>query len=452
DPRYIFRRMIISSVEDVGMANPQAMQYVQTAADAFDRIGMPEGNFLLANAAIYLATSPKSNSALAFFDALKVVRDERDSEVPNHLRDASRDKEGFGHGAGYQYPHAYRDHWVVQQYLPDSLQGRIFYNPGCLGYEKSISDDVNRRREEQLAAMLNGNFFDAPPEILSFSPSDKEFDRWVQRTINQTGNYLREIREHLFEPIKMQRHFRVLVLNDDSGLLTWESLRVVPEGGVWSLLQNKKMIELIKAQCLAFHEDDSIQLRLPQLILYKAPHLLELIDSSINFEVMVVRNFFQNFTNIGAAIDTLLAKLVDDGQISFAETLPATATRLSTFINWPNNDLKHQVEAAENIIYARYNYDSKSLQNELIADGRLSFLFDSRILQRPLQINSQMLNKWFDENNNQSYVNVLKQSLANEDLLQVRTLFNRQLLDKTVMMKTTTLFGLAKNKMVKKNA
>ena len=132
DPHFIFRRMLISACEDTGLADPHAISVVESCAQAFDRVGMPEGRYFLAHAALYLATAPKSNSSMAFFDALASVEKE-DAEVPNHLRDSSRDAEGFGHGAGYLYPHAYRDHWVAQQYLPDTLSGRVFYNPSTQG-------------------------------------------------------------------------------------------------------------------------------------------------------------------------------------------------------------------------------------------------------------------------------------------------------------------------------
>src|SRR5574344_2501399 len=122
DPRFIFRRMMISACEDVGLADPNAIVVVEADAAAFDRIGLPEGRFHLAHAALYLATCPKSNSTLGFFDALSDVEKEKDNEVPNHLKDVSRDSEGFGHGEGYMYPHAYKDHWVAQQYLPSALQ------------------------------------------------------------------------------------------------------------------------------------------------------------------------------------------------------------------------------------------------------------------------------------------------------------------------------------------
>src|SRR5688572_2997010 len=123
DPRYVFRRLLVLAGEDVGIADPQALVVVTAAAQAFDYVGLPEGRFHLAQATLYLATAPKSNSTLGFFDALAAVQNEREVEVPDHLKDANRDAEGLGHGEGYAYPHAFRDHWVAQQYLPEALQG-----------------------------------------------------------------------------------------------------------------------------------------------------------------------------------------------------------------------------------------------------------------------------------------------------------------------------------------
>ena len=156
DPHYVFRRMLILASEDVGMADPNALQFVEAAAAAFDRVGMPEGRFHLAHATLYLATAPKSNSAMGFFDALALLESEqREGETPNHLRDANRDKEGFGHGEGYLYPHAFKDHWVAQQYLPSSLQGKVFYTPSDVGKEAAIREEVLRRREIQIATALD---------------------------------------------------------------------------------------------------------------------------------------------------------------------------------------------------------------------------------------------------------------------------------------------------------
>ena len=216
DPRFIFRRMLIFAGEDVGLGDPNAVRIVTACAEAFDRVGLPEGRFHLAEAALYLATAPKSNSTLAFFDALSFVEQEREGDVPRHLKDGSRDKEGFGHGQGYLYPHAYRDHWVAQQYLPDSLQGRVFYQPSDQGYERGIRDTVARRREAQLAAMVEEE--DAP-EILTVTPGEGVSARWLQRTISNTGEQLGCLRDRVLDAARLQRHHVVLDLNAGSGLL-----------------------------------------------------------------------------------------------------------------------------------------------------------------------------------------------------------------------------------------
>ena len=166
DPRFILRRMIIFAGEDVGMADPKALEITMAAAQAFDYIGMPEGQFVLAQACLYLATAPKSNSAFAYFDALRYVEKEQTADVPNHLKDSSRDKKGLGHGEGYKYPHAYRDHYSPQQYLPNEMQGTYFYEPGEMGYERKIKDRLEyfraRDEEEDLAKRLR-RYAEEPP-------------------------------------------------------------------------------------------------------------------------------------------------------------------------------------------------------------------------------------------------------------------------------------------------
>ncbi len=152
NPRFIFRRMLIAAGEDIGLADPQAMVVVEACAAAFERVGLPEGLYPLAQAALYLAGTEKSNSVLGFFDALKTVRDAQKQDVPGHLRDANRDGAAFGDGVGYRYPHAYAEHWVEQQYLPTPLQGEVFWQPGQLGWEGERRERMADRRAAQLAA------------------------------------------------------------------------------------------------------------------------------------------------------------------------------------------------------------------------------------------------------------------------------------------------------------
>jgi len=148
DPRFIVRRMIIFASEDVGLADPQALTVATSAAQALEWVGLPEAQYNLAEAAIYLATAPKSNSAGAYFKALADVEQEGKIEVPDHLKDATRDGRALGHGKGYKYPHDYPGHHVRQQYLPDELQGRRYYEPGELGYEREIAKRLKRSREQ----------------------------------------------------------------------------------------------------------------------------------------------------------------------------------------------------------------------------------------------------------------------------------------------------------------
>ncbi len=154
DPRYIFRRMFIFAGEDVGLADPNAINVVASCAQGFDYVGMPEGQFLLAECCLYLATAPKSNSSMAYFDALSHVRNEQSGDVPNALKDANRDAQGLGHGQGYSYPHAYRDHYVAQQYLPDVMQGTYFYQPSDIGFEKIIAERLAEWQKRDLEESL----------------------------------------------------------------------------------------------------------------------------------------------------------------------------------------------------------------------------------------------------------------------------------------------------------
>lgn len=143
DPRYIFRRMLIFAAEDIGLADPNAVRVATACASAFDYVGMPEGQFHLAECCLYLATAPKSNSLFAYFTARDFVESEHSAEVPNPLKDGNRDSKSLGHGQGYKYPHAYHNHYVPQQYLPNEMQGTFFYEPSDIGYERKIAERLS---------------------------------------------------------------------------------------------------------------------------------------------------------------------------------------------------------------------------------------------------------------------------------------------------------------------
>ncbi len=149
DPEFIARRLMISAAEDVGLADPNAMTVAVSAAQALERLGLPEGRIPLAEATVYLALAPKSNSAYAALNqALEVVEKGLDQGVPTHLRDGSNGgNERLGLGRGYIYPHDYPGHWVAQEYLPKPLQGMRFYRPGSEGQEKEMAENWRRRSD-----------------------------------------------------------------------------------------------------------------------------------------------------------------------------------------------------------------------------------------------------------------------------------------------------------------
>ena len=141
DPKFIARRIVICASEDVGNADPQALVVATNAMLAIERIGMPEGRIILSQAAIYVATAPKSNASyLAINKALAEVEHSDIGVVPSHLRDSHyQGAKELAHGVGYLYAHDYPNHYVKQQYLPDALIDKVYYEPTELGYEKQIT-------------------------------------------------------------------------------------------------------------------------------------------------------------------------------------------------------------------------------------------------------------------------------------------------------------------------
>jgi len=246
NPRFIFRRMLIAAGEDIGLADPQAIVVVEACAAAFERVGLPEGLYPLAQAALYLAGTEKSNSVLGFFDALKTVRDARQQDVPGHLRDANRDGAAFGDGVGYRYPHAYAEHWVEQQYLPSALQGEVFWQPGQLGWEGERRQRMAERRAAQLAAAAE--LAADQPLLLSSGPDRPGVDRWVQRQLGQEGERLQRLREQLWRDIPWSRRDRVLLVGMRSLIWALDPLRSAPEGGVTVLCDNEADRSRLEAQ------------------------------------------------------------------------------------------------------------------------------------------------------------------------------------------------------------
>jgi len=333
DPRFVFRRLFILAAEDIGLADPGAVRVVAACAQAFDYVGLPEGQFHLAEATLYLATAPKSNSALAYFDALGAVQRERSGDVPGHLKDNNRDAEALGHGAGYLYPHAYRDHWVAQQYLPAGLQGRVFYQPSDQGYERGVRDATARRREAQLAAMVEGG---GPGEAWTFTGPRAAAgrDRWLARAAGDAGARLAALRDRVLGAAAITRHGVVLDLRAHTGLLTWEAARRAPEGGVWALAADPESAAVLEAGAARMGALDAPTVLVGPIA--DLPLLLALRDEAgLRFDAVVGRNALGELSaeDRAAAISIVGGLLAPGGRLSLAESLPGRGSRPSDLLS-----------------------------------------------------------------------------------------------------------------------
>ncbi len=150
DPLYIARRVVRAAVEDIGNAAPNALSVALAAKEAIDFLGMPEGNLALAQAVIYLACAPKSNAIYAAYtEAAKDVQEKENMPVPLHLRNAPTTlMKKLNYGKDYKYAHNYPDHYIEQEYLPENLAGRIYYQPDGQGYEAEILKRMNQWRKK----------------------------------------------------------------------------------------------------------------------------------------------------------------------------------------------------------------------------------------------------------------------------------------------------------------
>jgi putative ATPase len=465
DPRFILRRMLIFAGEDVGMADPNALHVIAAAAQAFDYVGLPEGRFHLAEACLYLATAPKSNSTLAFFDAMAAVEQEREADVPTHLQDGNRDAEDFGHGKGYLYPHAYRDHWVAQQYLPETMQGRVFYQPGDQGYEATIRDQVARRREEQLAAMLETEFsLDREMSAIRRGPTAQS--GWLQRTLSGVGQQLGQIRSKVFALAKVQRDDLVLDLNAGTGLLTWEAVRRSPVGGVWALTGSEQAAAALEqqAQNLQNLERPVIMtgnmIDLPGLI---ATSLAEQADpesdtegdGALYFDVIIGRNALTHLDDKLAAAKTITALLKPGSRLVLAEIVPRQTQRLHRLVDLSAlpTDLVNRFRAAEEAIYSNpndpmVNWDKDDLQHTFERAGCEKIDLVVEVTTSNWRIGAEQIARWFNlearDKRPTFGQHLLKQGdglgLDQAEVERVMKVFQQQLLDRVVSWQSTVAY------------
>lgn len=446
NPRFIFRRLIILASEDVGLADPQAVTVVTSCADAFDRVGLPEGRYPLAQATLYLATVPKSNSVMGFFDALATVERERELEVPNSLRDGNRDKKGFGHGQGYLYPHAYRDHWVAQQYLPTGLQGQVFYQPSNQGYEDQIRQQVTRQREAQLAALVDGDT--SPMEVLTYSPENSAQERWLQRTLSQAGEQVGRWRDRIFASLNLQRHHIVLDLNARTGLLTWEAVRQAPEGGVYACVRTTQDYAALTEQANALPD-----LARPIVIQTELLHLESALATAgvpnLQGDRIIGRNALGHSADKTAIITLLTTRLAQGGMIVLSEVVPRHSQRRYHLVadTRLNPRLYDRWVEAEEQIYREttdplMNWEGADLQTDFEQAG-LKVELSSEASSREVYISAHLLSRWFTASGTRdqplSYRDRLAPYLSVDELTQIQQHCQQILLNQTVQWQTSVI-------------
>jgi putative ATPase len=309
------------------------------------------------------------------------------------------------------------------------LQGQVFYQPSDQGAEATIKLQVERRREAQLAAMVSGVVIELP-EILTFSPTDTKSDRWLQRTIGQAGERLAKIRDRLFSKLSLQRHHVVLNLNAAAGLLTWEALRSVPEGGVYALTYQE-------SEAIALQEQAS---SLPELLRPIVLHssLIEIpnIVASMHFEAIIGYNTLMREPNKLACIQWLANLLQPDGKIALYESIPKHTQRIYELINLPDEFGDRWMQAEEAI----YTNPDDSMTNWDIEDLRSAFekvalTVDIEVerITTPMQISTALLNRWFSKSQTKpSYASHLAKFLTDDEVAITQQLLTNKLLNKIV--------------------
>ncbi len=467
DTRFIFRRMIIFAAEDVGLADPNALRVVMSAAQAFDYVGMPEGRFHLAEACLYLATAPKSNTAFAFFDALSAVESERAEEVPDPLKDASRDAEGFGHGQGYLYPHSYRDHWVAQQYLPDGLRGRVFYEPTAMGFEGELRERVQRNREAAWSALSErdtGTLAGLPFSGIEDSTGDSRAPDassaqspgggWKARGRDTLAEWLGGLRDRIFQLAEVGRHHLVLDAHAGSGLLAWEAARRATEGGVWAAVRSQREADALGEQAALLPA-----LTRPEVIQGPLEELADAIPAHagepVLFDRVLCRDGLDTTGGLGAMrgldlqIRTLAQLTAPDGRLVLAERAPGLGGRILASLDWsgvPQRAAKRAIEAEAELYAASQDARMhwKGDEPKAWCEAAGLKVLRGEVFRHPVafEVPPGLIARWFDGESSQP--GPLAEALG-EDSAQVRSHLERTLSGRTIRRVTAVMIMVAEH-------
>ena len=441
NPRFIFRRMLIAAGEDIGLADPNAIVIVESCAAAFDRIGLPEGIYPLAQATLYLASTEKSNSVKAIFKAVQKVKDSQKQNVPSHLKDANRDQEAFGDGLGYRYPHSFSKNWVPQQYLPDSLLKEIFWEPTEHGWEGQRRSLLNERRSEQLASLIEVE--QQNPLTITSGKVDNDLDKWLSRQVLQEGERLKNLMTKLWSGITWKKNHRVLVLAPSSLLWSLKPLREASEGGVVLAVSEDNHPKLLaELEVLAPMER-------PVLIDSKVESIKKLEDN-LKFEVIGGRIPWKVFseTNFFELWPILTEKCTANTELSLIISNPCSGPafslkeRLEFYSNKKNTDfsfLSDLICKEEKWLNKQEHKKKFILQLEKLG-WNISFEEWTEFVYQ--KVDNTIIKRWLNQGS--EYREIILKNCEEETLIRLQELFKR-LDGQTIKQKLIHTKFLAKN-------
>jgi len=440
-PRFIFRRMLIAAGEDIGLADPNAIVIVESCAAAFDRIGLPEGVYPLAQATLYLASTEKSNSVKAIFKAVQKVKDSQKQNVPSHLKDPNRDQESFGDGMGYRYPHSFSKNWVPQQYLPDTLLNEIFWEPTEHGWEGQRRSLLNERRSEQLASLIEVE--QQNPLTITSGKVDNDLDKWLSRQVLQEGERLKNLMTKLWSGITWKKNHRVLVLAPSSLLWSLKPLREASEGGVVLAVSEDHHPKLLaELEVLAPMER-------PVLIDSKVESIKKLEDN-LKFEVIGGRIPWKVFseTNFFELWPILTEKCTANTELSLIISNPCSGPafslkeRLEFYSNKKNTDfsfLSDLICKEEKWLNKQEHKKKFILQLEKLG-WNISFEEWTEFVYQ--KVDNTIIKRWLNQGS--EYREIILKNCEEETLIRLQELFKR-LDGQTIKQKLIHTKFLAKN-------
>ncbi|BAZ34019.1 recombination factor protein RarA/unknown domain fusion protein (plasmid) [Cylindrospermum sp. NIES-4074] len=310
------------------------------------------------------------------------------------------------------------------------------FQPSTQGFEGEINMQVARRREAQLAALLEGvGVF--PVEVLTYGATDRASERWLQRALSQVSTQLAEVRERIFTLAQLQRHHVVLDINAGSGLLTWEAVRHAPEGGVCACVHSESDAQALVEQAAALSE-----LRRPMVVNAKITELPVVLASQapgVQFDCIIGRNALLNEPDKMAAAQVLAQLLPQSGRLVLAETVPRHTQRLYRLLDRQKLDAKlcDRLVTAEEAMYTdssdpMLNWDAEDLRMAFEAAGLIvEVVLEQSSTQ--MHITSAFLNRLFTTGAKRpSYLDRLALTLQPQELTAIKEIFSKYLLNQTV--------------------